>query len=63
LRSPVRDPAAMAANILRMVRDPELRLNLARAGHALIQEFTWERAGSSLEGIFLRAAGPSGSSD
>jgi glycosyltransferase involved in cell wall biosynthesis len=56
LRSPVRDPAAMAANILRLVRDPELRLGLARAGHAAIQEFTWERAGSSLEGIFLHAA-------
>jgi glycosyltransferase involved in cell wall biosynthesis len=58
LRSPVRDPAAMAANILRLVRDPELRLRLAQAGHAAIQEFTWERAGSSLEGIFLRSADP-----
>ncbi len=59
LRSPVKSPPAMAENILRLVRDPELRLRLARAGHAAIQEFTWERAGSSLEKIFLTAVEPS----
>jgi glycosyltransferase involved in cell wall biosynthesis len=55
LRSPVKDPAAMAANILRLVRDPELRLKLATNGHATIQQFTWERAGSAMEAIFLDA--------
>ena len=55
LLSPVRNPQAMADNILRLVRDPELRLQLAQNGHAKIQEFTWERAGSSLEAIFERS--------
>lgn len=55
LRSPVKDPSAMAANIVRLVRDPELRLSLARNGHTLIQQFTWERAGAALEGILLEA--------
>jgi len=49
LLSPVKDPAALAANILRLVRNPELRSKLARAGHAHIQQFTWQRAGEALE--------------
>lgn len=59
LLSPVKDPAAMAANILRLVRDPELRLRLARNGNAAIQEFTWERAGSRMEAILLSSLQPS----
>jgi len=55
LLSPIKDPEAMAANILRLVRDPDLRLRLARDGHDKIQEFTWERAGSSLETILLNS--------
>jgi glycosyltransferase involved in cell wall biosynthesis len=55
LLSPVKNPEAMAANILRLVRDPDLRLRLARDGHNKIQEFTWERAGSSLEMILLNS--------
>jgi glycosyltransferase involved in cell wall biosynthesis len=55
LLSPIKDPQALAANILRAVRDRELRLRLARNGHAKIQEFTWEKAGSSLESILLNA--------
>lgn len=56
LRSPVKDPEAMAANIVRLVRDPALRLRLAINGHRLIQEFTWERAGARMEAVLLRAA-------
>jgi glycosyltransferase involved in cell wall biosynthesis len=55
LLSPIKDPEAMAANILRLVRNPDLRLKLARNGNAKIQEFTWERAGSSLETILIRS--------
>jgi hypothetical protein len=46
----------MAANIVRLVRDPALRLRLAINGHRLIQEFTWERAGARMEAVLLRAA-------
>jgi glycosyltransferase involved in cell wall biosynthesis len=60
LISPIKNPEALAGNILRLVRDPDLRLQLARNGHAAIQEFTWERAGSALESIFLRSIEPSG---
>jgi glycosyltransferase involved in cell wall biosynthesis len=51
LLSPVRDPGALAANILRLAHDGELRMRLARSGHELIQDFTWERAGTALEAI------------
>jgi len=60
LLSPIKDPEAMAANILRLVRDPDLRLKIARNGHATIQEFTWERAGSAMEALFLRSLQPWG---
>lgn len=56
LLSPVRDPAAMAANIVRLVRDPELRLRLARDGYMFIQRFTWEDAGKRFEEILMGEA-------
>jgi len=59
LLSPVKDAEAMAANLLRLVRDPELRVRLARDGHAFIQRFTWDRAGAALEDLLLAAAGRS----
>jgi glycosyltransferase involved in cell wall biosynthesis len=55
LVSPIKDPAALAANIVRLVRDKELRLRLARQGHELIQQFTWERSGAALEALMLDA--------
>ena len=55
LLSPVKNPQAMADNILRLRRDEELRLRLAEAGHALIQQFTWSKAGHALEDILLSA--------
>lgn len=57
LLSPVKDPAALAANLLRLVRDTGLRIRLARAGHEHVQQFTWQRAGEALE----RALTPSDS--
>jgi glycosyltransferase involved in cell wall biosynthesis len=51
LLNPVKNSEAMAENILRMVREPELRLKIARAGHAKICEFTWEKAGLRFEGF------------
>jgi glycosyltransferase involved in cell wall biosynthesis len=53
LLSEVKNPEAMAKNILRMVREPELRERIARRGHEVIGQFTWEKAGERLEG-FLR---------
>jgi glycosyltransferase involved in cell wall biosynthesis len=56
LRSPIKDPEAMAANIVRLVRNPALRLRLATNGHRFIQEFTWKRAGARMEAVLLHAA-------
>ena len=55
LLSPVKDPAALAANILRLIRDPNLRIRLAHAGHAHIQQFTWQRAGEAVEQLLLES--------
>ncbi|MFT3914652.1 MAG: glycosyltransferase family 4 protein [Anaeromyxobacteraceae bacterium] len=54
---PARAPEALAAALLRLVRDPALRVRLARAGHALIQGFTWARAADGLEAILRDAIG------
>jgi glycosyltransferase involved in cell wall biosynthesis len=58
LVSPIKDPAALAANIIRLVRDKELRLRLAKQGNELIQQFTWDRSGAALEGLMLAAVAP-----
>ena len=44
LLSPPKYPEPLAANIIRLLRDDELRIRLAKAGHERIQEFTWERS-------------------
>jgi glycosyltransferase involved in cell wall biosynthesis len=49
LVSPIRDPAALAANILTLVRQPSLRQRLAKAARAKLSTFTWERATRAFE--------------
>jgi glycosyltransferase involved in cell wall biosynthesis len=49
LLSPAKDPAGLAVNLKRLIDDPELRLRIARAGNAFIQQFTWDRAVRSME--------------
>jgi len=51
LLSPPKNPDALAANILRLLGNPELRIRLARDGNRHIQQFTWERAVSSFESV------------
>jgi glycosyltransferase involved in cell wall biosynthesis len=60
LLSPVRDPAALAANILRLVREPDLRIAVARNGHEHIRQFTWDKAGEAFERILLGELPPPG---
>jgi glycosyltransferase involved in cell wall biosynthesis len=55
LLSPPKDPDALAASVLRLLEDQELRLRLARQGHDYIQQFTWDRAVTSFESV-LEAA-------
>jgi glycosyltransferase involved in cell wall biosynthesis len=54
LLSPPKDPRLLAANILRLLRDSELRVNLAERGHQYIQQFTWDRAVEQLETVLLQ---------
>jgi len=51
LLSPPKDPDALAANIINMLENKELRLRLARQGHFHIQQFTWDRAVTSFESV------------
>lgn len=44
LLSPVKDPYALANNILQLIQNDELRLSIARKGNAFIQNFTWEKS-------------------
>jgi glycosyltransferase involved in cell wall biosynthesis len=46
---PPRHPEALADNILRLLKDDDLRIRLAKAGYERIQEFTWERSTDLLE--------------
>ena len=49
LLSPPKNAGALAANVVRMLEDRELRLRLARQGHINIQQFTWDRAVTKFE--------------
>jgi glycosyltransferase involved in cell wall biosynthesis len=58
LLSSIKRPELMAENILRLAREPALRIRLAAAGHELIQQFTWETAGERFEEILLGQTTP-----
>jgi len=50
LLSPAKNAGALAANILELINNNELRVRLANNGHSYIQQFTWDRAVKSFEG-------------
>ena len=52
LLSPAGDADQLAANILALVEDQELRQKLAQAGHEFVQRFTWEDAYERLKNAF-----------
>lgn len=55
---PPGDPAALAATIERVLRDPELARRLAEAGYRRVQEqFTWDAIAAKWDGVYtaLRA--------
>jgi glycosyltransferase involved in cell wall biosynthesis len=59
LTSPARSPGALAENILRLIRAPELRVQLAKNGFQFVREFTYERAAASFEAALCAQAGVS----
>jgi glycosyltransferase involved in cell wall biosynthesis len=51
LLSPAKSPELLADNILRLIRDPSLRLRLANQGHSHVQQFTWQKATDRLASL------------
>jgi glycosyltransferase involved in cell wall biosynthesis len=58
LLSPVRSPDKLAENVLRLVRDPQLRTRIARQGHKCIQKYDWGRAVDTFEHLLHRSRSP-----
>ena len=58
LLSPAKQPAKLAQDILRLIRDENLRLELARRGHEFVQQFTRERAADAFETLIRSASTP-----
>lgn len=54
LLSPPRKPKMLASNIIRLLKNDELRIRLAQAGRKRIQEFTWERSINLLELVLTK---------
>ncbi len=52
LLSPIKDPEAMAANIIKLIENDELRYRLAQAGYESIQRFTWDNSYNKLKALF-----------
>lgn len=55
LLSPVGDPEAMAANIIRLIEDDALRIRIAEAGHRNIQQYTWDKSYALLKHVLFSA--------
>ena len=53
LLSPVRAPDALAANLLRLLRDDQQRVALAHAGHDAMQQFRWDDSTRALESVLF----------
>ena len=53
LLAPVGEPAALAAALVRLLRDEPLRLRLAEAGNREIARFRWDRSAELLEEALL----------
>ena len=53
LISPIRNPQLMSENVLRLLKDGDLRIRLAKAGGERIREFTWDRTTSLFERFFM----------
>jgi glycosyltransferase involved in cell wall biosynthesis len=54
LVSEIKNPVGLAQNILKLVRDKNLRISLAKRGNEYIQRFTWEKAVSKFEEVITQ---------
>lgn len=44
LLSPIKNPHALAINIIKLINNDDLRLRIAQAGYESIQSFTWDNS-------------------
>lgn len=51
LLSPVGDAEAMAANIIRLIEEDDLRQRIAENGHRHIQQYTWDKSYAKLKQV------------
>lgn len=54
LLSPPNDPEALAANIIKLLKDENLRIKLSQAGYERIKQFTWDKSTDYLEAFILK---------
>jgi glycosyltransferase involved in cell wall biosynthesis len=54
LISEPKEPDALAANLIRVLKNPELRNKLVRNGHEVTTRLTWENNVIALESLFKR---------
>jgi glycosyltransferase involved in cell wall biosynthesis len=54
LVNPPKNPSLLAANIVRLIREPELRIALAKQGNTYIQRFTWEKSVDNFEAALMQ---------
>lgn len=47
--SPIKDPQALAGNIIRLITDDELRFRIAKNGNEFIKRFTWDKSYKKLK--------------
>lgn len=53
LLSPVRDPKALADNIIKLIEDDDLRIKIAKNGNKYIRSFTWDKSYLKFKQILL----------
>lgn len=54
LISPPRDPDALAKNLIRLLQNDTMRIELAKRGQELIQEFTWKHSTDILMNFIIK---------
>lgn len=53
LLSPIKDPESLAANVVRMIEDNDLRTSMASAGMSKVARFNWDRSVHIFETVLL----------
>ena len=53
LLSPAENPELLSKNLLMLLKNEDIRLKIAYAGHDNIKDFNWEKATSRLENAFI----------